>query len=250
MDFIDLGNIWSGIPSGSGPEYLKKERKTILDDVRRILLNRIGVCGWFISGSSANPNVDFNDVNDIDMFFTDRHALLRSVQLMKKYVHRDVVILHETNNAITMSIRGVHHSLQLVKKHVGGVEEIMDTMDLNVCKYAIMPNGKLITHPSTKDPIAVVKPSLLSFSRLVKYSDNLNLCTYTTLKRAIDQYIEDDTELEDYYGGVNYKSRVNIKLKESVINNRFVKPLKGPKDHTIYDYFFEKALEVAPELLV
>lgn len=250
MNFTDLGDLWSGIPSGRGPEYLNKERKTILDSVRRVLLNRIGACGWFISGSSANPNVDFNDVNDIDVFFTDRRSLLRSIQLMKKYVHRDVAILHETNNAITMRITGVYHSLQLVKKHVGGVEEVMDTMDLNVCKYAIMPNGKLITHPSTKDPIAVVKPSFQSFSRLVKYANNLNLCTYTALKRAIDQYIEDDTEVEDYYGRESYKSRVNIKLKESVINNRFVKPLKGPKYHVIYDYFFEKALEVAPELLV
>lgn len=201
------------------------------------LRGMLGSEGWFISGSFANPNILCP--NDIDIFFENEDIFKKSgirLSQISSYKHLTV----DTENAQTYNITDILYLVQLIKKHFGTIEEIFNTFDLNICKYAITPDGELLEHPTVNDPIEIINLNSQSFRRVLSYLKRLPIAdNYSDAKRIVNEYIGNSDLVSCYYTGKLEKIPANVLLQRAV-----------KEDNLILKYFNKQAMEKAPELLL
>ena len=149
---------------------------------------------WYVSGSFANTAV--LAPNDIDIYFYTE----KDYQMASKIIN-PIGRVFKTPFADTYNINLIPFTIQLITKHFGEPQEIFDTMDLNVCKQAILRDGTHIIDPTALDPLTITNVSIDTFKRYVKYYKRFNP------KRNLDkvfsflfeQYISDYTPCISYY---------------------------------------------------
>lgn len=152
---------------------------------------------WFIAGSFANPLV--KKPNDIDIFFATQRDFIQATEIITSTSTAHP--LDKSMFADTYYINGIPCPVQLIIKHFGEPAEIFKTMDLNVCKYAILPDGTSIVDPTARSPLQIDHVSLDTFDRYLKYYKRFNP------KRNLDKpfchlfntYINNVTLVPSYY---------------------------------------------------
>ena len=198
----------------------------------------LGTEGWFISGSYANPKVA--SYNDIDIFFRTKEYFDQAVEKTRKM---GINICHtRCSISIHNIIPGI--KVQYIHLRFGTPDEIFSTVDINVCRQGILPDGTCIQNPESKDSLRILVPSAQSFSRLRKYCKKylLNNTQQTRiLKRCIDDYISNDTFVHDYYNGV-----LVTRPLYHVLYDDFDK--HGSRE--VVKYLTKQAHKYAPELLL
>ena len=198
----------------------------------------LGTEGWFISGSYANPDVDF--YNDIDIFFKTKKYFDEAVE-RTVLAGRDSLDTCCSNSAYGI-ISGF--AVQYVQVRFGTPDEIFDKLDINVCRQGILPDGTCIQRPEAKDPLKILAPSVQSFSRLKKYCQKYHLSKLqrdSVITQCIRDYVDNDTFVHDYYKGTLCTHPLNYFLYAEFA-----------KDHSceVTRYLTAQALEYAPELLL
>lgn len=199
----------------------------------KLLRAFIGHDNWFIAGSYANPNIKYRNCNDLDVFFHTEKDFLK-VKLDPK------VIFNETKFAITVHVDKIFLPVQLVNVCFGDPKEIFKEVDLNICKHAVLSNGLRTSHPSTRQPMAIVNPNARSFSRIVKYVGKMGFKdkeAKKVLKNVVDTYIEDSSILPIFYDGEN-PTPANIAMFEALRHTQ------------IFPYLLKQAELKSPELLI
>lgn len=202
-----------------------------------VLYPYLGKEGWFISGSYAN--LDVNSCNDIDVFFTEKKYLKKAIEKTEKAGK----CIYHTGCSSTVNSIIPDMSVQYVHMWFGTPDELLGTMDLNVCRQGILPDGTYIQRPESKGPLRILIPSAHSFSRLKKYCQKYRLSNIQqthVLKQCIDDYIDNGTIVYDYYKGVSSMHPLNY-----LLYCEFRHSSGG-----VAEYLIEQALEYAPELLL
>jgi hypothetical protein len=213
--------------------YFKKRNiNTVIDT----LLDHLGFSDWFISGSFANNRM--RNPSDIDIYFYTKKGYQNATRNLQ---NSTISVYMVTPNASSFILKGLKLPVQLVAKHFGTPQEIFNTMDINVCKQAILSDKTLVQDPSSHFPVTLNKPSYGSFSRYFYYLDNYYSPVehYKKSKILISKYITDSTLLSHYYKGeVNHKP-TNQCLYEAA--------LKRPE---LCSLIKQQTLLHAPELLL
>ncbi len=197
----------------------------------------LGSEGWFISGSFANPRIKY--YKDIDVYFYNKEKYKASIKRCMLIKTRGD---YSTCSSTFFGIIG-SKPVQLIHMHFGTPEEIFESIDINVCKQAVLPDGTRIKHSTADDPIKIVKVSPNSFTRLRKYIYRYKLShrdATNILLECIDDHIHNDEVMFDYYTG---------KMSKYPINHHMYQMIKRT-DSIVTDYFTEQALKHAPELLL
>lgn len=207
-------------------------------DTIAYLRKLIGHDNWFISGSYAQPNIKYP--NDIDIFFHTKRDFTVACDNCQLVTRNSIT----THNALTFSPQSTALPVQFVKKHFGSVTEIFDTFDLNVCKYAVYPNGTHYYHFTAQEPLYICKIDKETFNRYLKYLKYLSYSgekpTLKDVKHLIDSYISDTNLLEDYY---------NDRLAKTPVNHALFDAFKCVSTE-IRQYLTQQAIIYAPELLI
>lgn len=227
--------------------FFSKRSGPSKQDVLKFLNLSIPNKNWFIAGGSAIKGENYND---IDVFFLNEEAYTqaRDALTSEPIVHNNLVSAHykasetETNNAYNLNYSGT--DIQLINRHFGTPEEIFETFDINVCKQAIMPNGRKVKHFTSYASPYIANVNYNTFRRYLKYLRRAGegIDRKATLFSVIDKYIGDSSSTEEYYQGKKVSYVVNKKLFSDFY--RFV------ESSSVKDYLKEKALEEAPELLL
>jgi hypothetical protein len=197
----------------------------------------LGTEGWFISGSYANPEV--NVYQDIDIFFTTKEYFDEAIKRTRER-GRNII---QTGCSATVYHILPAYKVQYVCLRFGTPDEIFSTIDINVCRQGILPNGTRIQHPESKDSLRILIPSIQSFSRLRKYCQKYDLSkTQQTcvFKQCIDDYIDNDTYVHDYYEG---------KLSTYPLHYFLYSEFRHSNPEVV-KYLTTQTLEHAPELLL
>lgn len=245
-------------------------RKTKITDseILSLIKQKIESIPFFISGSYANP--DCKMITDIDIFFyskEDYHLAVdrikRSTSIVnKRYLEEQgeedkypVTSISDSKNTTKVTIVGLRTAtitLDLMNTNVGFPSKVLNSFDLNVCKQAITSTGKRIVDPTAKEELQVLKPYYNTFGRVNKYLERFRLTKNAsvykvngikysvedTLKKIIDQYVNNDTLVQDYYEESKYLP-VNTLMYQAFIHQKCIK-----------DYLNEQVLKHAPELLI
>ena len=191
---------------------------------------------WYVAGSYAVPHV--KAYNDIDVYFTDVKYYKEVLSLLR----RNNTPTSTTTYATTFEF--YRSSMQLISCKAGNPEEVLSTFDLNICKYAILSDGKSYKSPQSTTDLSVSAVTSETFARVEKYATRLGFSDTKKeahYKRLIDTYLEDTTLTLKAYSTEQYIP-VNRVLTEWV-NSKNVQrfPVK---------YFKKQAAKRAPELLI
>lgn len=242
-------------------------RKTKITDsaILSIIKQKIGSIPFFISGSYANP--EYKMITDIDIFFYNKkdyrlavHKINHSTALIdKRYAEVEdrypVTSIDDSKNSTKVTIAGLKTAtitLDLMHTNVGFPSKVLNSFDLNVCKQAITSTGKRIVDPTAKEELQVLNPSYDTFSRVSKYLNTFRLTKNSnvyevngikysvedTLKKIIDQYLNNDTLVQDCCEKDRYLP-VNALMYQAFIHHKCIK-----------GYLNEQVLKHAPELLI
>lgn len=218
----------------------------------------IGHKEWFISGSYVNKQV--KHPKDIDVYFYSEDAYKKaekSINLhMNTHRYTDPIYMYMyiaeiSPHAVTYYHGGLNFHVQLITRYFGTPDIIFKTMDLNVCKQAILSNGAYVKAENVALPITIGNISSSSFYRFWKYHQEYYKTTPVTLikeaKKVIDCYIQDTTLIENYYGDENKYIATN-----KALYNAFSSHLQKPGKHNkpILDYLYAQVDEYSPELLL
>lgn len=218
-------------------ERKPKSQKAIL----KVLKNVIGHEDWFIAGSYAYPKV--KRPSDIDVFFYTEEGCNVGITNARNYVRitNDAHMTHSSEDADSFYIDDAENTVQLIKRHTGTPQEVMARFDLNVCKRAILPNGKRTTAPGALGPLRIDSLNHGTFKRYFKYVNYLGLKDDMVLRvnSLVDSYIEDSTIIEGYYDGKHLSAPANRALLEAINAHKLDKT-----------YVYEQARLRAPELLI
>ena len=228
-------------------ETRQEERSRVLS----VLQNFIGHEGWFISGSYANPNIPTRQISDVDVFFYDEECFNLAVAkiptkppIASMFNNRipNTHITNETSCAVSLRLENIDFPVQFIKVNFGTPKEIFEGFDLNVCKWAILSNGKYTRHPDANGPLHVTKVNGATFTRFIKYIHKLQLYSSNNylLKTLVDDYIEDDTIVVGYYED-DKPTTVNAQLMQVLTDTELVWDKS---------YLVNQARERAPELLI
>lgn len=212
-------------------------RKQPISTVLDILKNVIGHSDWFIAGSYAIPKV--KTPNDIDVFFLSPDKYPFSEEYLS--ANKDIFILNISENAVTLRIVGIEHIVQFVTCRTGTVEEIFSEFDLNICKRAILPNGKRVVDSTARKKLYISKCNIDTFNRYFKYLnayDNPKVLDRHAVK-LIDIYIGDTTILEEYYEDHHFIEATNKLLFDKIMSL-----------HVARDYLLEQTKLISPEILL
>lgn len=214
---------------------------------------------WFISGSFASTLT--LRPNDIDVYFYTANDFHRAVSRCAKsntwfsYATSDSASCWSLkyNTGLHDALRGTKYGrnipLQLISKTFGNPEEVLDTFDLNICKIALTPTGKtLIAKEFNEDPLKVVSINSDTYFRVIKYVSRyyggiVSPEAISALERVIDDWIEDTTVVENYYGETTSYKAKNLP-SNSILFDTF---LEIP---CIREYLLKEAKRRAPELLI
>lgn len=209
-----------------------------LSEVLDFLNRRIGHNRWYIAGSYANPKII--SPNDIDIFFYHERDYEQARTTFHNYLNSKSA-MYSTHNADSMYMEAICMPIQLIRRHFGPPSKVFQTFDLNVCKWAILPNGTRKVDPTARNGLTIERINCGTFSRYFKYVGRLNLADKIPElgKELIDTYMADDTLIEEYYQETTTKIPVNKALFDNVRNF-----------HTLEDYALEQAAIHAPELLI
>lgn len=234
-------------------------RKTKITDsaVLSIIKQKLGSIPFFISGSYANP--DYKMITDIDIFFYNKKDYRLAVYKINHYAEVEdrypVTSINDSKNSTKVTIAGFKTAtitLNLMNTNVGFPLKVLNSFDLNVFKQAITSTGKRIVDPTAKEELQVLNPSYDTFSKVSKYlntfrlAKNINIYKVNgikysvedTLKKIIDQYVSNDTIVQDDYEKDRYLP-VNTLMYQAFIHHKCIK-----------GYLNEQVLKHAPELLI
>jgi hypothetical protein len=109
--------------------------------------------GPWICGGAALSLYTRTPVNDIDVYFTDRHS--RNEVMAKLDELKGSVISYNSDNAVTFKIHqdgpaGIptYHKVQLIKKeNFATLKQVFDSFDFSVCKIATDGRGNFAALP-------------------------------------------------------------------------------------------------------
>lgn len=206
---------------------------------------------WFISGSFANSRI--HSPKDIDVYFYKEDDFKSAEHNIK--LQKIVWFTQKTQHTTTFTLRGHQLPIQLIHKQFGSPDEIFMAMDINVCRQAILPDGRRIQARGSRLPIHLCNPNAESFSRWLKYHRYYKTKpedVATGMRQIIDKYIHDGSKTEGYYNGENvtvnhalYRSFAKALRTYTIANAQYDK-IYTP----VYDYLIEQVDEHAPELLL
>lgn len=155
---------------------------------------------WFIAGGA----VASSSFTDIDIYFSTQTAYDAVLPLFKEHYS----ILLETENAISFIPKPSNVflssslTIQLIHRSFQPIPLILADFDLNVCRKAILPSGKLFTLPESNHPLQVDLTNLRAntASRFIKYIQR-GFITHTLRFEELIHYLIThlDVELPDYY---------------------------------------------------
>lgn len=156
--------------------------------------------GWFISGGSAV----YHNATDIDIYFTTE----ASFNAVNKLCISTCKHSHTTDNAITYTTKpnpfGSVRSkpIQLVKRQFVPIPLMLADFDLNVCRKAILPNGRIFALPESNHPLQLDLANLRSNSaqRFIRYIERGFITHTLRFEELIHHLIANlDVELPGYY---------------------------------------------------
>ena len=211
-------------------------------DLLEYLNTYIRDTSYFISGSYANPVI--GNSNGIYVFFASKADFTTAVLNLKAAN----IYLYETpdsNINIPTRIKKQITTIKLVKDQFGSPKKVFKSFDLNVCKYAILPNGKQVSHFSTVASIYITNIDFKTFNRVLKhlvyyaqgyFSNNVYNEKYSKkdvkyLLTVVDTYIDNYTILPNYYEKITTYKPVNEIMFKEFSNLPQIK-----------DYLYKKAL--------
>lgn len=240
-------------------------------ELRRLLTD---VDGWMVGGSFAQNTEDYND---IDLYFRTESEYEAAVAIFNRATKDDTFgkVLASERNATTYYALAIDVvPVQLVRCCFGRPEDIINSVDLNICKQVVLPSGHRLMDASAKlRPFAVssIKNTTSATPiRLLKYLKRYGykLTAHEKvehIKTFIDTYIDSDHEVIDYYTIEGTKVCFNQalyrqleeefseypKLDVSITPPRTVSSLSAPPESVaLLEYLRKKAAEKAPELLI
>lgn len=152
---------------------------------------------WFLAGSFANEKVI--NPNDIDLYFYSEGNYRQAKSLFDK--HPKCRFMVKSKFAETYDVKGIEIPVQFITKLFGQPQQIFDSMDINVCKQAILPNHNHVADVTAFESLQLTEVSIDSFSRYLKYYQRYHP------KRNLDKafcylfetYLEDDSFVTSYY---------------------------------------------------
>lgn len=212
------------------------------EDIKGIVsqLNKLlGHDEWFIAGSFAMKAV--KHPGDIDIFFYSEDAFLRAINTIKLSDPDLLKEAYDTGNALSIQSGKIGWSIQLIKKHFGTIDEILNTFDLNICKKAITSDGDRKAHRASYETLRIDRVNVGTFKRYFKYVMRMGLKDQIPErgKQLVDRFIGDNTMVDDYY---------NKEVKSIPVNKALLQEIKN--FHTVRDYAYQQAAVHAPELLI
>lgn len=157
---------------------------------------------WFIAGGS----VASSSFSDIDIYFSTQTAYDAVLPLFKEHYS----IQFETENAISFTYKSSPSAwlepsncvIQLIHRSFQPIPLILADFDLNVCRKAILPSGKLFTLPESNHPLQVDLSNLRAntASRFIKYVERGFITHTLHFEELIHHLIANlDVELPGYY---------------------------------------------------
>lgn len=219
--------------------------------VRGKLHELFGHDRWYISGSFANPQIKYH--RDIDVYFYSKEDYKAAEQNLRP--NREVWYTTKTKFATTLSLNGYDKPIQMIHKQFGPPEEIFEAMDLNVCRHAVLSNGKKVQARGACLPVYLCNVNAESFTRLLKYHRYYKVTpfdTAVTMRKIIDKYILDETLAEGYYDDETIA--VNQALYRSFIKalHTYIRTSRHQKEvfTPVYDYLMDQVNEHIPEMLL
>lgn len=194
---------------------------------------------WFISGSAANTKI--KDPGDVDVFFLTEQDYVVAYNVLNSMTTTCEFSVGNTLNASTFVIGNSILPIQLIKKIFGSPDEVFDSFDINVCKKAVLPDGKHVQDITADFMPQITNPGGHTFTRYFKYIDRLGLQSYRYVlgKEAIDNYIEDTTPVHYYYCTEEVSTQLNKDLFSTAKNYLELR-----------DYLYDQTQKRAPELLI
>ena len=156
--------------------------------------------GWFISGGSAV----YHNATDIDIYFTTE-ASFNAVNDLCASVYKHS---HTTDNAITYTTTSnlfgstASKPIQLVKRQFVPIPLMLADFDLNVCRKAILPDGRIFALPESNHPLQLDLANLRSNSaqRFIRYIERGFITHTLRFEELIHHLIANlDVELPGYY---------------------------------------------------
>lgn len=220
-----------------GPDGVERDN---IREVVSILKDAIGHENWFIAGSFAVPKI--KKPNDIDIFFPTEEDCTAGIENVERHVKGSMGYISSISaDASSYNIPKLPRIVQLVTKHYGKVDRIFDEFDLNVCKRAILPNGKRIVDRSAREELKITRINHQTFQRYFKYLNRLGREEERVPlgKALVDKYIEDTTMIDEYYDGNHIVMPANQALFETL-----------HESDAFGAYVCEQARVRAPELLI
>jgi hypothetical protein len=223
----------------------------ITEDFRSSIINQLtslfgSFQNWFIAGSFANLRVTCP--NDIDLYFYTKKDFTTAKRILN--THPKTRFVFGSKFAETYSLTKIPYPVQFISKVVGNPQEIFDSMDINVCKQAILPNHTHLIDKTALDQLTLNKECIAmdSFSRYIKYYQRYN--PKRNLDRAFcylfDTYGEDTTLVESYYS--KQAERINVILYHLFRSHK----QHGTKyiSNRVQNYLVDKIQDSVPELLI
>ena len=155
---------------------------------------------WFIAGGSATSS----SFSDIDIYFSTQAAYDAVLPLFKEHQ-----LILQTENAISFKLPRTNawlepssSTIQLIHRSFQPIPLILADFDLNVCRKAILPSGKLFTLPESNHPLQVDLSNLRAntASRFIKYVERGFITHTLRFEELIHHLIANlDVELPGYY---------------------------------------------------
>lgn len=152
---------------------------------------------WFIAGGAAT----YSSPSDIDIFFTTEDSFNAVNDLcstsMQHVFTSDNAITYKTDASWPSPIQ-----IQLVKRQFVPISLILADFDLNVCRKAILPNGRLFSLPEANHPLQLDLANLRANSaqRFIRYLERGFITHTLRFEELIHHLIANlDVELPGYY---------------------------------------------------
>lgn len=169
---------------------------------------------WFIAGGS----VASSSFSDIDVYFQTETAYNETLNLFKD----NYIFLFQSENAVSFKLPSTNAwiepspcVIQLIRRSFQPIDNILTDFDINVCRKAILPSGKLFTLPEANHPLQVDLSNLRAntASRFIKYTQRGFITHTLHFEELIHHLIADlDVELPGYYDNTT-QTRFNALFK-------------------------------------
>lgn len=178
-------------------------------------LDKYIVDNSFIAGGCFKNILNKEPLKDIDLFFNSEDDYLKGVSIYTK--SKEYELCYETNNVIAFKDVKSNLVIELIKKTHGTTDEVLNSFDFTITKFAIERKNEVITIKHHKDFFEhlhmkrlVIDNKLLfpisTFERSYKYKGyGYGLCRESKMKliegiRAAETVDDEDLAKSLYFG--------------------------------------------------